>query len=68
MFTHSLPNTGVVVVDGSPRGGWTMESWDGMPVPQASLPTSLFVDVRNFIRRHNLRPTTFCRPHLPAIR
>ena len=49
MFTHSLPNTGVVVVEGSPGGGWTMESWDGIPVPQASLGTSLFVDVRNFI-------------------
>ena len=49
MFTHSLPNTGVVVVEGSPGGGWTMESWDGVPVPQASLGTSLFVDVRNFI-------------------
>ncbi len=49
MFTHPLPNTGVVVVEGSPGGGWTMESWDGVPVPQASLGTSLFVDVRNFI-------------------
>ena len=49
MLTHPLPNTGVVVVDGSPQGGWTMESWDGTPVPPASLPTSLFVDVRNFI-------------------
>ena len=47
MLTHPLPNTGVVVVDGSPQGGWTMESWDGTPVPQASLGTSLFVDVRN---------------------
>ncbi|WP_442407855.1 hypothetical protein [Mycobacterium sp.] len=49
MLTHPLPNTGVVVVDGSPQGGWTMESWDGTPVPPASLPTSLFVDVRNLI-------------------
>ena len=49
MLTHPLPNTGVVVVDGSPAGGWTMESWDGTPVPPASLPTSLFVDVRNLI-------------------
>jgi broad specificity phosphatase PhoE len=49
MLTHPLPNTGVVVLDGSPQGGWTMESWDGTPVPPASLPTSLFVDVRNLI-------------------
>jgi hypothetical protein len=49
MLTHPLPNTGVVVVDGSPQGGWTMESWDGTPVPPASLPTSLLVDMRNLI-------------------
>lgn len=49
MLTHPLPNTGVVVVDGSPAGGWTMESWNGTPVAPASLPSSLFVDVRNLI-------------------
>jgi len=49
MLTHSLPNTGVVVLQGSPQTGWTMESWDGVPVPKASLPTQLFVDVRNLI-------------------
>ncbi len=49
MLTHSLPNTGVVVVQGSPQTGWTMESWDGVPVPKASLPTQLFVDVRDLI-------------------
>jgi hypothetical protein len=49
MLTHPLSNTGIVVVDGSPQGGWTMESWDGTPVPQASPPSSLFVDVRNLI-------------------
>lgn len=49
MFTHSLPNTGVVVVKGSPQGGWTMVSYDGIPVPPANLPTQLFVDVRNLI-------------------
>lgn len=49
MFTHPLPNTGVVVVEGSPQGGWTMESWDGTPVPPASLPVQLLVDVRNLI-------------------
>jgi PE family/Histidine phosphatase superfamily (branch 1) len=49
MFTHPLPNTGVVVVQGSPQGGWTMVSWDGVPVGPATLPTKLFVDVRNLI-------------------
>ena len=49
MLTHSLPNTGVVVLQGSPQTGWTMESWDGVPVPKASLPTQLFVDVRNLL-------------------
>jgi hypothetical protein len=49
MLTHPLSNTGTVVVQGSPQGGWTMVSWDGIPVPPASLPTKLFVDVRNLI-------------------
>jgi broad specificity phosphatase PhoE len=49
MLTHSLPNTGVVVVEGSPQQGWTMISWDGIPVPPANLPTQLFVDVRNLV-------------------
>ena len=49
MLTHPLPNTGVVVVEGSPQSGWTMVSWDGTPVPPANLPTELFVDVRNLI-------------------
>lgn len=29
--------------------GWTLVSWDGQPVPPASLPTELFVDVRELI-------------------
>jgi PE family/Histidine phosphatase superfamily (branch 1) len=49
MLTHPLPNTGVVVVQGSPQGGWTMTSWDGIPVGPPTLPTKLFVDVRNLI-------------------
>ncbi|KAA1249832.1 PE domain-containing protein [Mycobacterium simiae] len=49
LLTHPLPNTGTVVVQGNPTGGWTMVSWDGIPVPPASLPTELFVDVRNLI-------------------
>ncbi|MCW2660519.1 MAG: hypothetical protein JWP83_1671 [Mycobacterium sp.] len=49
MLTHPLPNTGTVVVQGSPQGGWTMTSWDGIPVGPATLPTKLFVDVRDLI-------------------
>jgi hypothetical protein len=49
MLTHPLPNTGVVVVQGDPRDGWTLVSWNGMPVPPASLPIELFVDVRDLI-------------------
>jgi hypothetical protein len=49
MLTHPLPNTGVIVVQGSPQGGWTMTSWDGIPVGPPTLPTKLFVDVRNLI-------------------
>jgi Histidine phosphatase superfamily (branch 1) len=44
-----LPNTGQVVVEGSP-GDWTLVSYDGTPVPaDPGLPTELFVDFRNLI-------------------
>jgi hypothetical protein len=44
-----LPNTGQVVVEGSP-GDWTLVSYDGVAVPQdPGLPTELFVDFRNLI-------------------
>lgn len=49
MLTHPLPNTGTVVVQGSPQSGWTLVSWDGVPVGPATLPTKLFVDVRDLI-------------------
>lgn len=49
ILTHTLPNTGEVVVQGSPQTGWTLVSWDGVPVGPPSLPTELFVDVRNLI-------------------
>ncbi|QUR68660.1 PE domain-containing protein [Mycobacterium spongiae] len=49
VLTESLPNTGVVVVEGSPEAGWTLVSWNGVPVGPANLPTSLFVDVRDLI-------------------
>lgn len=45
-----LSNAGQVVVQGDPQDGWTLVSYDGMPVPQDSgLPTDLFVDLRNLI-------------------
>ncbi|OBK13715.1 PE domain-containing protein [Mycobacterium asiaticum] len=49
LLTHTLPNTGQVLVTGSPGGGWTMTSWDGIPIGPANLPTRLFVDFRNLI-------------------
>ncbi|WP_293055305.1 histidine phosphatase family protein [Mycobacterium sp.] len=48
-LTDMLPNTGIVVVDGSPQDGWTLVSWDGRPIGPASLPTQLFVDVRDLL-------------------
>lgn len=49
LLTHPVPNTGAVVVQGNPERGWTLVSWDGIPVGPASLPTALFVDVRELI-------------------
>ena len=43
-----LPNAGIAVLQGEP-GDWTLVSWNGQPVPPASLPTELFVDVRDVI-------------------
>jgi hypothetical protein len=44
-----VPNTGQIVVEGSP-GDWTLVSYDGTAVPQdPGLPTELFVDFRNLI-------------------
>ena len=44
-----LPNTGQVVIEGSP-GDWTLVSYDGIAVPQdPGLGTDLFVDFRNLI-------------------
>ncbi len=44
-----LPNTGQVVVEGSP-GDWTLVSYNGVDVPQdPGLGTELFVDFRNLI-------------------
>jgi broad specificity phosphatase PhoE len=44
-----VANTDQVVVQGDPTDGWTLVSFDGQPVPPASLPTELFVDFRNLV-------------------
>ncbi|WP_205874926.1 PE domain-containing protein [Mycobacterium camsae] len=49
LLTNQLNNTSVVVVQGDPKGGWNLVSWDGVPVGPANLPTKLFVDFRNLI-------------------
>jgi len=49
-----LPNTGIVAVEGDPQDGWTLVSWNGEPVPPASLPTELFVDARDLIEAPQL--------------
>jgi hypothetical protein len=49
-----LPNTGQVVIEGSP-GDWTLVSYDGTAVPQdPGLGTELFVDFRNLIEAPQL--------------
>ena len=50
ILSHPLDNTSVVVVTGNPEDGWTLENWDGVEVSaDPSLPTKLFVDVRNVV-------------------
>jgi broad specificity phosphatase PhoE len=49
MLEDPLTNTSQVVVQGDPTDGWTLVSWDGMAVPEASLSTELFVDFRDLI-------------------
>jgi len=47
-LTHPLGNTAVVVVTGTPDDGWTLQSWDGVPVdPNPGPLTRLFVAVRD---------------------
>jgi broad specificity phosphatase PhoE len=49
-----VDNTDQIVVTGDPTDGWTLVSFDGQPVPPASLPTELFVDSRNLIEAPQL--------------
>jgi broad specificity phosphatase PhoE len=49
-LTHPLGNTASVVVDGNPDDGWTLQSWDGVPVdPNPGLLTKFFVAVRKAV-------------------
>lgn len=50
ILSHQLDNTSVVLITGNPEEGWTLENWDGVAVSaEPSLPTKLFVDVRNVV-------------------
>ena len=63
-----LPNTGQVVIEGSP-GDWTLVSYDGVAVPQdPGLGTELFVDFRNLIEAPQFAGYDIYEALLPAIR
>lgn len=49
ILEHPLSNTGQVIIEGSPTDGWTMESWDGIPVAPPNLLQDLFVNTRDLI-------------------
>jgi broad specificity phosphatase PhoE len=50
LLSHPLANTSVVVVNGSPEEGWTLENWDGVDVAaDPSFGTKLFVNVRDLV-------------------
>jgi broad specificity phosphatase PhoE len=42
--THDLPNTAMIVLEGSPDDGWIATHWDGEPVGGAELDDPLAVD------------------------
>jgi broad specificity phosphatase PhoE len=41
---HELPNTGMIVLEGSPADGWTATEWDGEPVGGEALDDPAAVD------------------------
>lgn len=50
VITGPLENTGIVVVNGNPEDGWTLQSWNGEEVsPTPNLLTKLFLDFRELI-------------------
>jgi broad specificity phosphatase PhoE len=42
--THDLPNTAMIVLEGSPVDGWVATHWDGAPVGGSELDDPLAVD------------------------
>ncbi|MGD9621709.1 MAG: histidine phosphatase family protein [Mycolicibacterium sp.] len=47
---YGLTNTGVVTISGNPTDGWTLLTWNGVPVnPNPTLATNLFVDYRDLV-------------------
>ncbi len=42
--THELPNTALIVMEGSPDDGWVTTHWDGEPLGGADLDDPLAVD------------------------
>jgi broad specificity phosphatase PhoE len=42
--SHDLPNTGMIVLEGSPTDGWTATHWDGEPIGGADLDDPMAVD------------------------
>ncbi|MFM8600345.1 MAG: histidine phosphatase family protein, partial [Mycobacterium sp.] len=50
VITGPLENTGIVVVNGNPEDGWTLQSWNEEEVsPTPNLLTKLFLDFRELI-------------------
>ncbi len=41
---HDLPNTGMIVLEGSPADGWTATHWDGEPVGGEALDDPSAID------------------------
>jgi hypothetical protein len=45
-----VPNIGQVVIEGNPTDGWTLDSFNGTPIPEdPGLLTELFVDYRELV-------------------
>ena len=62
-LTHPLGNTAVVVVNGNPEDGWTLQSWDGVAVdPNPGLLTKLFVAVRKAVVAPQTALYDICHP------
>ena len=68
VLSHPLDNTSVVMVTGNPEDGWTLENWDGVELAaDPSLPTKLFVDVRNVVTAPQTAAYRVRRPARNAV-